>query len=91
MSYKTDNPHAVKAQIEEDGVEDKLSEAYRGTQVLCLVCTREKYTRVFIVIPRNRVTSVTIDDPDSYARMIEASRVTTKFRVEGAKVETNFG
>lgn len=88
MSYKTDNPHEVKAQIAADGVdEEKLREAYLGAQVLCLLCTRKEHTRVYIVIPRNRVLSVTIDDPDGYTRMMEASRVTNKFRIDGAKVE----
>jgi hypothetical protein len=91
MSYKTEKPREVEAQIAKDGVDEKLGEAYQGTQVLCLVCSRTEYTRVYVVIPRKRITSVTIDDADTYTRTMEANRVTTKFRAEGAKVETNFG
>lgn len=88
MSYKTDNPHEVQEQIEEDGVSEKL---HNATDVLCLVCRRGKYIRVYLTAPRQKIVSVTIDNPESSKRLMEMMQVTNKFRVQGAKVEMNYG
>ena len=91
MSYKTDKPRDVEAQIAEDGVEDEVHKANLGAEVICLQCERAQYTRVYLIGPRKSIVSVTIDDSDKGTRMIETARVTNKFRVAGAKVKLNFG
>jgi hypothetical protein len=88
MSYKTDNPRQIEAQIAEDDVSDTLRNA---VEVLCLICQRAKYTRVYLAAPKQKIVSVTIDEPDTFKRMMEANQVSNKYRATGAKVETNFG
>jgi hypothetical protein len=85
MSYKTDKPYEVEEQIKEDGVSERLRNA---TDVLCLVCTRGGYIRVYLTAPKQKIVSVTIDNPESSKRMMEMMQITNKFRVQGAKVET---
>lgn len=89
MSYKTDKPQEIQKQIKEDEVQDELSNL--GNQVLCLVCQRDDYTRVYIAAPRKKILSVTIDDADKFRRTMETTRVTNQYRAQGAKVEMNFG
>ena len=87
MSYKTDNARQIEDQISEDEVEDELRNV---TDVLCLQCQRKEYTRVYLASPNKKTMSVTIDEPDTFKRMMETTQVTNKFRATGARVELVF-